>query len=426
MLKAPQHSDTEAASPIRRRIHLPPALTYPGYRNYWLALLASVTGYQMLINFSLLWLIYDITQDARYEGYVGLSIAIPAIVLNLFGGVFADKLDPRRLVGVAQVTTATVAVGLAVLVIQDVANQWHVLAAAFVIGSMQAFDTPSRQSIWPRLVAREAIPSAVALNSVVWTGTRIVAPTIAGVIIGLTDISAAILVSATGFYILGVVVQTLKVKPSERATGRMFKEMLVGFMFIKNSPIFSFLIGMTFFNGMFGMSFIFLMPVFAKEVLEVGAEKIGLLLGASGIGALLGTFIAASMGRHLYSAKALLGGGAMFGVFLMIFALVTQLGSYELSLVVLFFVGVFNTIYLMSVMTHLQSRVPDNFRGRVMGIYTMTWSMTALGAFQSSFITHYISAPAAIAIGGALVMGFALGPAMANKEIRTLSAPDFR
>lgn len=421
MQESPPTTAPEVESPRRRRLQLPPALQYKSFRNYWLALLASVTGYQMLVNFSLLWLVYDITHDARFEGYVGLSIAIPAIGLNLFGGVFADRLDPRKLVGIAQLLTATVAVTLGVLVMTDTVNQWHVLAAAFLIGSMQAFDTPSRQSIWPRLVGREALPNAVALNSVIWTGTRIVAPTIAGIIIGRTSIAAAILVSATGFYILSVVVQTLKFPPSDRTAGSVFRQMLDGFAFIRENPVFLYLMGMTFFNGMFGMSYIFLMPVFAKEVLDVGAEKTGWLLGASGAGALSGTLIAARMGTHLYYAKALMGGSILFALFLMAFGLVTHLGSYELGLVVLFFAGCSNNIYLMSVMVNLQTRVPDRFRGRVMGFFTMTWSMIALGAFQASFFAHYISAPVAVAIGGALVIAFVLVPALVNKEIRSLA-----
>ncbi len=414
-------SAPEVPSPSRRRLRLPPAMRYKSYRNYWMALLASVTGYQMLVNFSLLWLIYDITHDARFEGYVGLSIAIPAIGLNLFGGVFADRLDPRKLVGIGQFLTATVAVLLAVLVMTGTVNQWHVLAAAFLIGAMQAFDTPSRQSIWPRLVGREALPSAVALNSVIWTGTRIVAPTIAGIIIGRTSIAAAIFVSASGFYILSVVAQTLKLPTSDRIAGSMFQQMVAGFVFVRDNPVFMYLMGMTFFNGMFGMSYIFLMPVFAKEVLDVGAEKTGWLLGASGAGALTGTLIAAQMGSRLCDAKALMGGSILFALFLMAFGVVTHLGSYELGLLVLFFAGCSNNVYLMSVMVNLQTRVPDRFRGRVMGFFTMTWSMTALGAFQSSFFAHYISPPAAVAIGGALVIAFVLVPALVNKEIRSLA-----
>ena len=424
MIRTPLPKLMEAASPLRGRVHLPMAFRYPDYRNYWLGLLASVTGYQMLVNFSLLWLIYEITQDARYEGYVGVAIAVPAIVLNLFGGVFADKLNPKRLVGLAQLSTAVVAAALAMLAYTGIEHvePWPVLVAAFFIGAGQAFDTPSRQSMWPRLIERKALHSAVALHSVVWTGTRIVAPTIAGIIIGRAGITTAILVSASGFLILSLVAQTLTLPPVERAKGRVFSEMLAGFMYIKASPTFSFLIGMSFFNSMFGMSYIFLMPVFVKEVLEVGAEKIGWLLGASGVGALTGTFIVIAIGRRQYQSWMLIGGAVIFGLFLMLFGFTTHLKMYELSMLVLFFAGVFNSIYLLSLMTTLQSLIDDQFRGRVMGFYTITWSMAALGALQASFIAHYTNAPLAVAVGGGMAVAFSLGMAMVSPRVRSLGA----
>ena len=404
-------------------IHVPIALKYQDFRNYWLGLLAGVTGYQMLVMFGLGWLIYDLTEDARYVGYMSASIAAPAIVLNLFGGVFADKLNPKRLLGLTQSITAAVVVGLGLLTLQGVVNQWHVLAAAFLIGAVQAFDTPTRQSIFPRLIERKALSNAVALNSVVWTGTRIFAPAVAGLIIGQINISTAIFVSAAGFLVLALVSQTLKLPPLERARGNFFKEMMAGFLFIKRSPIFSFLIGMTFFNSMFGMSYIFLMPVFAREVLDVGAVKIGWLMGAAGVGALAGIFIASNLSKVEHKGRLLIGGAVFFGTTLILFAIASHFKQYELSLVILFLEGLSNAIYLMMVMTTLQSMVPDNFRGRVIGFYAITWSLAPLGALQSNFTAHYLSAPVAVAIGGILVIAFALGAAMGNPRVRTLGAP---
>ena len=414
---------TGATGPLRGMIHVPIALKYPDFRNYWLGLLAGVTGYQMLVMFGLGWLIYDLTEDARYVGYMSASIAAPAIVLNLFGGVFADKLNPKRLLGLTQSITAVVVVGLGLLTLQGMVNQWHVLAAAFLIGAVQAFDTPTRQSIFPRLIERKALPNAVALNSVVWTGTRIFAPAVAGLIIGQTNISAAIFVSAAGFLVLSLVSQTLKLPPLERARGNVFKEMMTGFLFIKRSPIFSFLIGMTFFNSMFGMSYIFLMPVFASEVLEIGAVKIGWLMGAAGVGALSGIFIASNPGNVEHKGRLLIGGAVFFGTTLILFAIASHFKQYELSLVILFLEGFSNAIYLMMVMTTLHSLVPDNFRGRVMGFYAITWSLAPLGGLQSNFIAHYLSAPVAVAIGGTLVIAFALAAAVGNRRVRTLGAP---
>ena len=409
-----------ATAPLWGAVHIPSALKYPDFRNYWLGMLASVTAYQMLVLFSLGWMIYELTEDARYVGYMSASIAVPAILLNLFGGVFADKLNPKRLLGLTQSITAALVVGLAVLTVLDIVNRWHVLIAAFLIGAVQAFDTPSRQTIFPRLIERKALRNAVALNSVIWTGTRIVGPALAGMIIGRTNVSTVIFISAAGFFAFSLVSQTLRLPPVGRASGSMFKEMITGFLFIKRSSLFSFLIGMSFFNSMFGMSYLFLMPVIAKEVLEVGAEKIGWLMGASGVGSLIGVYIAANLGKFQYKWWPIVGGAVLFGSFLVLFAITSSLKLYGLSMATLLFVGAFNSIYLLSVMTALQTMVPDQFRGRVMGFYAITWSLAPLGGLQSSLIAHYISAPVAVAIGGALVVIFALGVASVSQRIRSI------
>ena len=408
---------------LRDRVHTPSALKYPEFRNYWLGLMASVTGYQMLVMFSLGWLIYDLTKDARFVGYMSVCLAAPAILLNLFGGVFADKLNPKRLLGLTQLTTALVVLGLAIFVVLDVVNEWHVMGAAFLIGAVQAFDTPSRQSIFPRLVERKDLSNAVALNAVVWTGTRIVAPTIAGIIIGRTDISTAIFVSAAGFLALSLVSQTLKLPPAARASGSVFKEMVTGFLFIKGSPVLAFLIGVTFFNSMFGMSYLFLMPVFANEVLEIGPEKVGWLLGASGSGAIVGIVFAANLGNLQHRSWLLIGGAVFFGTSLIVFALTTYFKLYWASMAVLVVEGASNSIYLMVVMTTLHGLVPDHFRGRVMGFYAITWSLAPLGGLQSNFIAHYISAPVAVGMGGVLVVAFSLGVALGNRHVRAIGTP---
>ena len=410
-----------ANAPLGGKINVPRALKYPEFRTYWFALLASVTGYQMLVLFTLGWLIsHELEGDARSLGYMSTAIAVPGILLNLLGGVFADKFNPKRLLGFTQSITGAVVLGLAVLTALDVVTRWHVLLAAFLIGAVQAFDNPTRQSIFPRLVGREALSSAVALNSVLWTGTRIVAPTMAGILIGRTDTSTVIFLSAAGFLILSVVSQRLSLASAERATGRVFQEMATGFMFIRTSPLFSILIGMTFFNSLFGMSYVFLMPVFADEVLEIGPEKLGWLMGAAGGGALMGIIIAANLGRSRFKGWLLIGGAFWFGAFLILFAVVSAYKQYEISMLVLFLGDLCMSVYLIMVMTTLQEQVPNQFRGRVMGFFTITWSVVALGGLQASQIAHHVSAPVAVGVGGAAVAVFALGVALGSRRIRDL------
>ena len=136
----------------------------------------------------------------------------------------------------------------------------------------------------------------MVLNSMVWTGTRIIAPALGAMTVDWLDIHTAIFLSAPGFLVLSMVSQTLKLPDLERARGSIAEEMMLGFRFIRSSPIFSFLIGMTFFNSMFGMSYVFLMPEFANQVLEVGSSKIGWLLGASGVGGFTGLILAGNLG----------------------------------------------------------------------------------------------------------------------------------
>ena len=412
---------TGAAAPQRDRVHIPGALKYPQFRNYWLGLVASVTGYQMLILFCLGWLItHELDGDARDLGYMTTAIAVPAIGLNLFGGAFADKLEPKRLLGFTQLTTGAIVIALAVVTSLDAVERWHVLVAAFFIGAMQAFDTPTRQSIFPRLLDRRALPAAVALNSSVWTGTRIFAPAIAGVIVGRAEISTAIFVSAAGFIFLALVAQTLAMAPVERARGGVLDEIMVGFRFVRGHRIFLILIGMTFFNSMFGISYVFLMPAFADEVLQIGPEKLGWLMGVAGTGGLTGIILGVILSRKRYKGWVVIGGATFFGIFLILFALASNAGHYGLSMAMLFLADMSISIYLMGVMITLQLLVPDQFRGRVMGFYSMTWSMVPLGGLLSSQIAFHVSPPAAVAVGGALVIALALGVGLRSRQVRSL------
>ncbi len=400
---------------------MPEALTYPQFRNYWAGLLVSVTGYQMLVLFSLGWLItHELSGDARSLGYMSTAVAGPAILLTLFGGVFADKLSPKHLLFATQSATGLVVLAVGLLVALDKIQQWHVLVAAFIIGSVQAFDNPARQSIFPRLVSRDALYNAVALNSSVWTGTRIFGPLAAGIIIGRTDTYVAIFATATGFFTMALVARSLQLSVVQRAHGSVLREMAAGFGFLRRHSLFLTLIGMTFFNGMFGMSYIFLMPVFAADVLDVGPERLGLLMGAAGTGALLGIVLAANARRFPRKGWLLLGGAAAHGCCLVLFALVSDAGHYRLSMVTLFAADLSVSVHLMMVMTTLQTLVPDEFRGRVMGFYTITWSMIPLGGLQASQIAHHVSPPIAVAIGGLAVATLALVVAVTNHRVRDI------
>ena len=410
-------SMSDQTARLRASVSVFEALRYPQYRRFWIGNLASVSGQQAMWVVQG-WLIYELTESPIYLGYAGLAGAAPAIVLNLFGGVLADRLDQRRLIVWLQFASGALVLALATLTILDLAQIWHILAVAFLIGALQAFSSPARQSIFPHLLDRRDLMKAISLNSMVWQGTRIVAPAGGGLLIALVGSGATLFVCGLSFVVFGLMVRTLRMPSIPRAQGGTFMgDMAQGLTFVRDNSLFSFLIGMAFFNSFFGLAALQLMPVFAVDILDVGASGLGLLYSVSGVGALLGIFVVGSLGSIQRKGLLLIGGATLYGGFLTLFAVSTW---FPLSLSALFLLGLFSSIYMISVQTTLQVMVPDVLRGRVMGIYGMSWNMGPLGAIQAGAIAGLLGAPASASISGILVAAFALIVASSNAKVRRL------
>ena len=372
------------------------------------------------------WLVYDLTGSPLFLGYAAAANAAPGIVFNLFGGVFADRLNKRLLVMTTQAANAGLIFLLAVITVLDLVQVWHILVIVFIAGAVEAFDTPARQAIYPHLIDRKVMMSAVALNSVVWSGNRIVAPAFAGFLIAVTNMETSFFVSGMGFAIMSAVMLFLRVPHIPRGgRGNPLQDMLEGLRFIRANTIFSFLISMTFFNSFFGMAYVFMIPVFAQDYFGLGAGEYGVLLGVSGIGSLAVNFWLGSRSSINTKARFIIGGAVMFGTSLVAFGLTSRfIGSYGLALVILGVMGMFTSLYMISIQSTLQVMVPDRVRGRVMGFYGMTWSIMPLGGLQAGALASVgmIGAHGALIIGGLAVAAFALGPALLNRKIRTLDS----
>ena len=400
--------------------HLPSSMRYGQFRYYWLALLAGVTGHQMLLQFTLGWLIFEMTGEPRDIAFLGIAIAIPALALNLLGGVLADRWEPKYVVAAAQTVSATVVVGLAVLVLTEDVQTWHILAAGVIIGAVQAFDAPSRSSISPRLVRIEHIVNAVAMDSIVWKVTRVLAPALAGMVIAWRDIHTSMFISAASFYLLASVLTVLKLRPRPPAKGRFVPQIAESFRYVRQHPVFLNVMVLTCCNSLFGMSYVFLMPVFAKDVLDVGAEKIGWLLGASGVGAIAGTWYIGNLRDGAPKGKLILAGAGLYGLTQILFALAAWQGSYAASMALLVLVGVSNSLYLVGGLSTIQQLVPEQLRGRVMGLYGITWSLAPLGMTQGGMVAQYIGAPWSVAIGASLMVAVAGVLFVRSPELRDL------
>ncbi len=418
-----QQTPTAGRRPQRTDSRMPPAFRYPAFRAYWTGLLCAVTGFQMF-RVAQSWLVYELTGSPLYLGYALAANAIPGIFFNLVGGVFADRLDKRVLILLTQGGTGLLILALALLAITGVVEVWHILVIAFLTGAVEAFDNPARQALYPHLIDRSAMTSAVALNSSIWQGTRIIAPAIAGFLIDLVNTGTALFVSSAGFLVMTVVMLFLRIPPiPQGAPANPARALWEGMTFIGRNGVFAFLIGMTFFNSFFGMAYVLLMPVFAVDVLEVGATGQGFLLGVGGVGSLLTTIWLGARGGFQRRGLAIVAGAITFGLGVIAFGVTSHfLGWYYLALALMVLVGCSNSIYMISIQSSLQMLVPDNVRGRVMGFYSMTWSIMPLGGLQAGALASvsWIGAPFAVAIGGAAVVLFALATGTFNGRIREL------
>ena len=401
------------------RLQVVGAFRSRNYRIYWAGFLTSIIGWQIQAV-ALGWLVLERTNSPLYLGLVSASQAVATIALSLLGGVIADRVDRRRLLVFTQIGAFLCSFAIATLVLLGVVQLWHLLVIAFIFGSLQAFDQPTRQALIPHLVERPQLMNAIALGSAVWQGSRIIGPTVAGLLLQFVGTAACFYVTAAGFLVMVAALLSLRFQdqaPAAVRRGSMAGDLAEGLRYIWTNSLFLLLIGMTFFNSLFGMSYVVLMPLFARDVLEVGPQGLGYLLSASGIGALTGTLVVSGMGgiRH----KGLLIGVAAtaFGLLLIAFS---QSRWLPLSLGLLGVMGATFSVYMISINTALQSAVPDQLRGRVMGVYSLTWSLMPLGGMQAGAVANFAGAPAAVALGGSLVALLALWALAFQRRLRTI------
>ena len=382
------------------------ALRHRNYRLYWFGQLFSVLA-QNMEHVAQGWLVLELTNSPLALGVTGLAHAIPTITLTLIGGAIADRADRRRIMIASQCCTALMFLILAVLVLTKLAALWHVMVLAFISGSIRAFDRPSRMALLPQMVPREDIPNAVAIGGTIWQLCRLVGPAAAGILIYLFGVGPTFftccLASSTA---VGLWLAIRADQPALAASaGGLRKNMLDGVHFIRKNELFYTFMGMTFFNSVFGMSYLILMPVFARDILNVGSQGFGFLQTAGGAGALIGTLAVAYLSDARRLPLQAARGAALFGVLLLLFA---YSRAFPFSLALAFVLGMSGQFYITAINTVLQLNLPEQLRGRVMGVYGLTWDLMPVGGMIAGTIAEFAGAPAAVAVGGAFVSGLAL------------------
>jgi len=400
------------------------ALKFRDYRRFFFGSLASVGGTQLLI-IGQGWLVFEISGSPLDLGLLGVAASVPAIVATLFGGVVADRFDRRHVLMGTSLACALLIAGLAVLDLAGVAKVSHVLAISASISLVMGLDWPARNAIFPSLIDRDHMMSAVALNSMLWQGTRMALPAIGGIVIAASDTSVVFFASAAGFSSMFLVMASFRPGAPIRPPGTSFRQFTDGVRFIAGNRLFAVLIPLSWVLMFFGLSFLQLMPAFA-DLLASGETGFGALVSAYGVGSLTGTLV---VGRFQHARRLgwiILGGlagsaGALYG-FSFVIRFVDALPSpFFTALVLVFLVGFLGSCFTITSMTALQLHVPDSLRGRVMGIHGITFHLIALGGIFGGAVASWSSPAWAVLAGATVVVAAAGWVAVTQPAVRDLA-----
>jgi MFS family permease len=379
------------------------ALRVRDFRLYWIGLIAQVGG-QHMYQFTLGWLAFEITGSQAQLGLIHLCAFVPQFALTLLGGVLADRIDPRRLIQIAQSISASGVLGVGIMALLGRAELWHLAAGAFLFGLANAIDEPSRTAFFPRLLPRSQLGSGIPLISMVFGGTRIVAPSIAGFLIAASGAPAAFLLSAIG--ISSMIAILFLVRPGTGGApshGSLLDNLADGVRYIRANEVFSKVIVAALLNATFAMGYLHMLPVFAKIVLGVDSRGLGMLASAAGIGALCGLF-----SFPWLHARATPRNAMVYALSAYCFALigVASSGWFWVSCALLLVVGFSQAFFMTSCQVILQTLVEDRYRGRVMGVFTQVWSLVFLGGFLLNFAGSFTGPRVALTGGGAIVLSY--------------------
>jgi len=431
--ESPQQTEEKPVVPVNS-VHVPGlagarlpktfrALQHRNYRLFWTGQLVSLTGTWMQ-SIAQGWLVYLLTKSALNLGIVSFAQFLPVLLFTLLGGVAADRFDRQKLVVLTQSASLVQATILATLTLTGLVQVWHIIALAFLLGTINAFDTPARQALIHELVSKEDLMNAIALNSTAFNGTRIVGPAIAGTLLGAisawvqsqfavetdtaTRVAVGVCFALNALSYSAVIVGLLLMDrhPREKNSNResVWRSLWAGLDYARRDHRVLALLSLMGVSSVFGFSYTTLMPLYAGEILRVGPQGYGFLMAAAGLGALSGALILASLGDYQRKGLLLSIGNFVFPVMLLIFA---QSKVFAISLLALVGFGWGLITQNALVNTLLQTIVPPELRGRILSLYTLMFmGMLPFGSLQVGAVAERFGAPAALTLGALICLGF--------------------
>jgi MFS family permease len=380
------------------------ALQHRNFQLFFSGQLISLTGTWMQ-TIAEAWLVYRLTGSSLLLGTAGFCSQFPVFLVAPLGGIVADRHNRQRVVIGTQIASMILALLLAILTLTGLVRVWHVFTLAALLGVVNAFDIPARQSFLVDMVGKEDLMNAIALNSSMFNAARIVGPAIAGILVA--KIGEGWCFFANGASYIAVIIGLLMIRVQRPAplasSASPLAHIMEGFRFVRHTrPILAILLllGLV---SLVAMPYTVLMPIFADRVLHGGARGLGILMGATGAGALLGALTLASRSgvRGLGKWVAVSCGG--FGLFLALFAFSR---IFWLSAALLLPVGFCMMLQMSSCNTLIQAMSPDQLRGRVMAVYSMMFmGLAPFGALFGGALADHLGAPRTVAMGAVAAIG---------------------
>jgi MFS family permease len=380
------------------------ALAHRNYRLFVAGQLTSLIGTWMQMV-AQAWLVYRLTGSSLQLGLVGFAGQIPMFLLPAVGGGIADRWPRRRVLLLTQTAMMLLAFVLAALALTGAVRIWHVFVLASLLGVANAIDMPTRQAFVVEMVGKSDLVNAIALNSSMVNGARLVGPAVAGVLVAAVGEGWCFLLNGLSFLavIAGLAAMRLPRSTHAAPAGGMLRHAVEGFGFVVKSPPIRALLLLLGCMSLMAMPYTVLGPVIAEQVLHGGPQAYGLLMSAAGVGSLVGAAALAAKRttQGLFTWTAMAAGGS--GVSLILFSFSRVLW---LSAALLVPAGFCMMIQMASSNTLIQSMVPDRLRGRVMAVYAMMFlGMTPFGALLAGVLAHPLGAPATVGLGGAVCLG---------------------
>ncbi len=393
------------------------SLKVRNFRFLWLGTVFRMAGMQMQ-SIARGYLVYDITSSALLLGLVNVGFAVPMLILSLFGGVAADRIDRKRLIQLCQALAASVSLAIAVTISMDAVTWVHLFIASILHGVVFAFMVPARQALIPQLVGGDLLTNALALNAAAMSFTILAGPALAGVLYGI--IGPAGVYYVTTFMVIAAIICTGLIRYKkyniEKVKTNVLKDIKEGLSYISRKPsvVVLLIIGLSF--ALLAMPIRSLLPIFIADIYQRGPDALGLLVSAMGLGALVGSLVIAAMGKRRRGI-VLLSGGIISSIALLLLAAIP---IYLVAVAIMLFMGIGDSVRRSLNQALIMEIVEEKYRGRVISVYALIFGLMPLGVMPASMIAEFFGGRAASASLGIVLLIICLIILFTQKRIREL------